>query len=192
MADDIIRSLPSWDQIGKSALGALMPNLYDKYNDYKYSSALQNESYNYSMSQLANEQQFSASEAQKARDWSQQMASTEYQRAVADMQAAGLNPASLFGSNFVGGSVPGASNASGASASSFNTGFNSHSSNTFGNLMSSAIQGMIAKDRDASKFLADEFRDNARHAHKMEEIAEWKAEKKAILSLRDGKDSIPY
>ena len=55
---------------------------------------------------------FTASEAQKQRDWETQMSNTAYQRQVADMRAAGVNPAmAMSGSS-------GASTPSGASAAS--------------------------------------------------------------------------
>lgn len=42
---------------------------------------------------IKEQQQFNSGEAQKARDWNLQMDNTKYQRTVADMQAAGVNPA---------------------------------------------------------------------------------------------------
>lgn len=60
--------------------------------------------------------QFNAEEAQKQRDWEQQMSDTAYQRQVADMRAAGVNPAMAMGSS-QGASTPSGSAATAASGS---------------------------------------------------------------------------
>lgn len=62
--------------------------------------------------------EFASNEAQKTRDWEQQMSDTSYQRAVADMQAAGLNPALLYGSGANGAVTPSGPSASSVSPSS--------------------------------------------------------------------------
>lgn len=63
---------------------------------------------------------FNADQAQKQMDFQEHMASTQYQRSIADMQAAGVNPAMAFG-GIQGASASGAmatsSPASGAAAS---------------------------------------------------------------------------
>lgn len=47
--------------------------------------------------QAAITREYNSVEAQKSRDWSEYMSSSAYQRSVADMKAAGINPASLGG-----------------------------------------------------------------------------------------------
>ena len=61
--------------------------------------------------------QFSADEAQKQRDWETQMSNTAYQRQVADMKAAGINPALAMN-----GGASGASTPSGSAATSVTPG----------------------------------------------------------------------
>lgn len=69
---------------------------------------------------LANNQ-FNAEQAQISRDWQERMSSTAYQRAVADMRKAGLNPALMFGSGSAA-STPSGSSASGSQGGSFRSG----------------------------------------------------------------------
>ena len=58
-------------------------------------------------------QAFNREQAQVQRDWQTQMSNTAYQRASADMKAAGLNPMMMFGSGAAAGTPSGAVASSG-------------------------------------------------------------------------------
>lgn len=58
---------------------------------------LQKDAQNFSAEQALLNRNFNSSEAQKARDFTKIMSSSEIQRKVADMQAAGINPAAING-----------------------------------------------------------------------------------------------
>jgi len=142
-----------------------LSRLHDQYmTNVSQSNALQ---------QMRVQQSNALAQMQKQQDFEKYMADTQYQRLINDMEAAGLNPASLMGSVHAGSSVPNASTG-GASVA----GAGGHSAKSLGyhdqnnfmtSMMTSALNGMIAKDRDAARYLSEEMIDNAKHAHRMEE-----------------------
>lgn len=60
---------------------------------------------------------FNAQQSQIQRDWEERMSNTAYQRAVEDMEAAGLNPAMMYASGGNGASTPSGASASGTKGS---------------------------------------------------------------------------
>lgn len=59
----------------------------------------------FTASENAKNREFNASEAQKSRDYNTQMSNTAYQRQIADMEAAGVNPALANGTTSGGADV---------------------------------------------------------------------------------------
>lgn len=112
---------------------------------------------------------FNAEEAQKQRDFEKYMSDTSYQRARADLEAAGYNPASLGitqGASTPSGAVASGAPVGSAYAAQSNIGSNSKmalGNNYFGNLLSSAIQMQMAKDKNfTNKTIAEMYTSNAK------------------------------
>lgn len=105
---------------GATALGGVASSIAN-YQSAKYATdanvAMNRENNQFNANEAALQREFSATEAQKVRDYETQMSNTQYQRAFADAEAAGINPvAALLGSS--GASTPSASTASGYAAQS--------------------------------------------------------------------------
>lgn len=78
--------------------------------------AIAKEDFNRDVQLMNYQNQFSAREAQKNRDFQERLSNSQYQRAVADMKKAGINPVLAF-QQLGSASVPQGSQASSGSAS---------------------------------------------------------------------------
>lgn len=85
---------------------------------------------------IQQEMQFNSNEAQKQRDFEERLSNTSYQRAVADMQAAGINPLLAYANG--GASTPSASSASIGGHSASRGGSGSNMSQLVGGLLNFA------------------------------------------------------
>lgn len=77
----------------------------------------QNKNNLFNQIEAATARQFNAEEAQKNRDWQERMSNTAYQRKMADLKAAGLNPILAAGGQPASTPSGGAATGSGAGSS---------------------------------------------------------------------------
>nr|QPI13023.1 MAG: DNA pilot protein [Microvirus sp.] len=136
--------------MGRNWLGQLIGlNSESEREDWLRNEQSANNAFYRSMLAMGEQNAFNAAEAQKNRDWTERMSNTAYQRAMADMKEAGLNPVLAYQQG--GASTPTGTPAASGSGSASGGGYRSSGrsvadpSSAFLRSISQIVAGLVSK-----------------------------------------------